>query len=122
MSSPVEWLGRRVRRLAPWSTDGDACREGRRTPEETACTDAACESVRLTQLPAGVAATITCLEDAGSLESRKLAAMGLLPGVSLRVLQRTPAWVLRIGYSDVALDRELADRIRVRTGATAVSD
>ena len=41
--------------------------------------------------------------------------LGVLPGVRLRVVQRSPAWVLRMGRTEIALDDALASRIRVLT-------
>ena len=39
---------------------------------------------------------------------QKLLTMGILPGASLEVIQRFPAYVLGIGHTQVAIDDELA--------------
>ena len=44
----------------------------------------------------------------------RLAALGLLPDRRLRVHQRFPSFVIRIGETDIALDREIAGDIYVR--------
>jgi Fe2+ transport system protein FeoA len=44
----------------------------------------------------------------------RLAGVGVLPGTEIRLLQRRPAYVIRLGFSDLALDRETAAHIRVR--------
>ena len=49
--------------------------------------------------------------DKGQL--RKLTAFGILPGVEIEVLQIYPTYVLRVGYTQIALDYEIAKNIIV---------
>ncbi len=44
---------------------------------------------------------------------RKLTALGVLPGVKIEILQTYPAYVLKIGYTQIALDYNLAKNIIV---------
>ncbi len=44
---------------------------------------------------------------------RKIMAMGALPGLAVMLLQQFPSPVFQIGESQFAVDKELADRIRV---------
>lgn len=44
---------------------------------------------------------------------RKLLALGVVPGVEVKVIQRSPAFVLQIGYTQVALDERCAETIVV---------
>lgn len=113
--NPVRWIARRV---PSFRRDGgeDECLEGRRAPSWERCSRTGCESIRLTDLEKGRAATITCLEDPGDSVGRKLAGLGMLPGAGLELLQRRPVFVVRMGRAELALDRELASRVRVRTG------
>ena len=46
-------------------------------------------------------------------ELRRLVAFGILPGARVRLIQRYPAFVLQIGQSQLALDRETAAAIHV---------
>ncbi len=108
--SPVEWLRRRLSPRA-WSAD---CPAGMPVPGAERCAGVDCDSVRLTHLVEGAVARVTCLEDPGGTAARKLAAIGVLPGVGLVLVQRSPAFVFRIGHAEFAVDAELADRIRVR--------
>ena len=117
--SPTEWIAETFRswivrggeiRLGAPTPD---CLDGRRTPDE-GCGDESCDSVRLTELDAGRAAVVTCLERPTSPASRKLAAMGILPGATVRTVQRRPAWIVEAGRCEFALDRAMAERIRVR--------
>ena len=44
---------------------------------------------------------------------RKLTAFGILPGVEIEILQTYPIYVLRVGYTQIALDYEIAKNIIV---------
>jgi Fe2+ transport system protein FeoA len=45
---------------------------------------------------------------------RKLTALGLLPGVRLRLLRRFPCYLVQISHAHIALDKQLASAILVR--------
>lgn len=45
---------------------------------------------------------------------QKLMAMGLLPGTPVKLLRRSPSFVLQAGYSLFAVDQEIASEIFVR--------
>jgi len=103
--TPVEWLRRR------W---GAECPVGTPVPTVERCGAVDCDSVRLTALVEGQAARVTCLEDPGAPAARTLAAIGVLPGVEIVLVQRSPAFVFRMGHAEFAVDAELAGHIRVR--------
>lgn len=44
----------------------------------------------------------------------KLMAIGALPGTSLVLLQRFPSYLIKIGHSQFAIDKSLAEQIHVR--------
>jgi len=44
---------------------------------------------------------------------RKLTAFGILPGIEFEILQTYPAYVLRVGYTQIALDYEIIKNILV---------
>lgn len=90
-----------------------SCLQGRRVPRTPSC-DPDCEAVALNELDVGDRGSVSCLDDPAGLDARKLAAMGILPGTGIELLQRSPVFVLRIGYSDFAMDARLAEQIRVR--------
>lgn len=46
-------------------------------------------------------------------EQRKLMALGVLPGATLRLLQRRPSYVVSVGYTQVTMDHETARLITV---------
>jgi DtxR family Mn-dependent transcriptional regulator len=109
--SPAEWLraGWRAWLDGGW---GVACPEGTPVPDEGGCAD--CDSVRLSALRPGESAIVSCLEEPGSRATAKLFALGVLPGARVLLLQRYPGFVFRMGHSELAVDAELAGRIRVR--------
>lgn len=45
---------------------------------------------------------------------RKFLSLGILPGTTITILKQFPAVVLRVGYSEFAIDRLLASTVRVR--------
>lgn len=108
----VERLKETLKEVAGWK---EACDAGAPVPHAGGCPD--CGSVRLTTLRRGDRGSVSCLEEPWSAEAAKLAGLGILPGVRLRIVQRSPAWVLRMGRTEIALDDELASQIRVLTTA-----
>jgi len=116
---PRDWL---VKGLAPlvggrrWGAD---CPAGAPVPTTARCAAVDCDSVGLSTLAEGDRGRVTCLEDPGSAEARKLAALGILPGIDLILVQRTPAYVLRTGHTELALDAGLASQVRVRREASS---
>jgi ferrous iron transport protein A len=47
------------------------------------------------------------------LKLRKMAAFGIMPGVQISMIQRYPAYVIQVGFTQVALDKEIASKILV---------
>jgi Fe2+ transport system protein FeoA len=45
---------------------------------------------------------------------QKLMAMGVLPGVAITLLRRSPSFVFEAGYSQFAVDEEIPGDIYVR--------
>ena len=66
-------------------------------------------------------ARVTCLDEADVGALRKLAAMGVLPGAEVTLIQRSPVFVFRLGCAEFAVDAELAARVRVRRDDGATS-
>jgi Fe2+ transport system protein FeoA len=61
----------------------------------------------------GDGATVVDVDGTDPRRAAVLASLGLLPGVAVTVVQRWPAWVVRLGFAEVALDTELARQVRV---------
>lgn len=69
----------------------------------------------LAELPAGAFAVVERIEGAPALQAR-LTAQGLAPGVAVHVLQRTPTFVIEVGETTIALERRVAEGIRLAPG------
>jgi DtxR family Mn-dependent transcriptional regulator len=109
--SPIAWLWGSDTRAHSW---GEQCPAGTPVPSDDRCLGPDCDSVRLTALVEGARGRVTCLEDPAGAAATKLAAMGVVPGAAVELLQRFPAFVFRIGYAEIAVDEALAELIRVR--------
>ena len=95
------------------------CPHGRLIPAGTCC-GAAREAgdLRLVcclgDLLPGQGGRIAYLQAEDPRRMQKLVALGLLPGTPVRLLERSPAKVFQAGYSQFAMDAELASAIYVR--------
>jgi len=83
---------------------------------EHKCESSCCPSYPVTEMELGAAGVVSCLTDPDHPRAARLAALGVLPGVPVRLVQSYPAFVVRIGFAELALDRELAHLVRVITG------
>jgi Fe2+ transport system protein FeoA len=66
----------------------------------------------LAELPSGARAVVSRLEGDPELLSR-LTAQGLAPGVTLHLVQRRPTFVIEIGETTLAVERRVAEAIRL---------
>jgi DtxR family transcriptional regulator, Mn-dependent transcriptional regulator len=112
MMALVERLRDTLRGVAGWQ---ESCEAGPPVPMPGGCRHVDCHSVNLTALRPGAHGAVSCLEQPWSSEAAKLAGLGVLPGVRLHLVQRYPAYVIRLGRSEIAIDAALAARIRVRS-------
>jgi Fe2+ transport system protein FeoA len=62
---------------------------------------------------------VSCLTNPDHPRATRLASLGILPGIPVRLVQDYPAYVLRVGFAEIALDYELARLVRVITGNPA---
>jgi Fe2+ transport system protein FeoA len=69
------------------------------------------EEVSLDKLGKGESAKVKRLITEDSKSLQKLLALGIIPGRILRVLQRTPVYILEIEHTQVAIDKKLASKI-----------
>jgi DtxR family Mn-dependent transcriptional regulator len=44
----------------------------------------------------------------------KLSSLGIVPGSTVRLMQRNPSYVLQVGQTTVALDKDITDEIYVK--------
>ena len=95
-----------------------SCPHGRLIPRGTCC-QAERDSLQpllipLSQLRVGEEATVVLLHTARHDYLQRLAAFGLTPGRRLHLRQTSPALVVKVGETDLALDRQAGSEIIVR--------
>ena len=62
----------------------------------------------------GTKGKVAYLHTKDNKKLQKLMAMGILPGVSIQVVQKFPSFILKIGHSQIAMDEEMARDIFIR--------
>jgi DtxR family Mn-dependent transcriptional regulator len=67
----------------------------------------------LAELPVGSRRRIERLEGEPGLLAR-LTAQGLVPGVTIHVVQRVPTFVIEVGETTIALERRVAEGIHLQ--------
>jgi DtxR family Mn-dependent transcriptional regulator len=107
-----------LRSLAGWD---DACPAGPPVQEQHKCESSCCPSHPVTTLAPGGSGVISCLTDPEHPRAVRLASLGILPGIPVRLVQKYPAYVLRVGFAEIALDYELARLVRGITGGERLS-
>lgn len=68
----------------------------------------------LSRLPAGSSARIVHIVPRDAERLARLSALGVVPGATLKLQQKTPATVLKLGETTLALDSEIAGEIFVK--------
>ena len=96
----------------------DTCPHGKPIPEGKCCGNIRKKPNKLimplTDLAKNKNATVAYIKTQEKSALQKMIAMGILPNVKIKVLQKFPSYVLQMGKSQFAVDKELADRIFVR--------
>jgi DtxR family Mn-dependent transcriptional regulator len=69
---------------------------------------------RLSRLEVGTTARVAFMTPSFHKRFDRLVAFGINPGVEINLHQRRPAFVVRLGETELALDREIAEEIFVR--------
>jgi len=94
------------------------CPHGKPIPTGDCCDQARAEGdlgvVPLTEFKSGQEGEIAYIQTDDSKKMQKLMAMGVLPGNRIILLQAFPSYIFRVGYSEFAIDSNLAKEIFVR--------
>ncbi len=85
---------------------GDCCREARQSGDLGV--------VPLTELKANQEGEIAYIQTDDDKKMQKLMAMGVLPGNRIHLMQTFPTYIFRVGYSEFAIDTNMAREIFVR--------
>jgi len=67
----------------------------------------------LAHLKTGSKAIVVSLDDMSAHERNKLMSLGVMAGAEINLMQRFPSYVISIGYTQLAIDHETAQLIRV---------
>jgi DtxR family Mn-dependent transcriptional regulator len=68
----------------------------------------------LTSFPVGKSGHVAYIVTANHPHLHKVLAMGVVPGAAISLHQRIPSYVIRVGETQIALDKEVAGQIYVR--------
>ncbi len=94
------------------------CPHGKPIPQGKCCRRLKREAgpliTTLAEIPAGERAVVAYLHSEEVSDLRKLMAIGILPGTQLVLLQRFPSYLLEIGHSQFAIDKDMARQVYVR--------
>ncbi len=97
-----------------------SCPHNRPIPSGRCCLGSATSArsivSRLSDLEGGAKGKVAYLHTRDNKKLQKLMTMGILPGVSIELIQTFPSYVFRLGHTQIAVDREMAGDIFVRCG------
>jgi len=95
-----------------------ACPHGRPIPRGECCDRIRTEIqplvTRLSDASLGASVRIVFITPKSKKRLEKLSTLGIVPGSRLRLLQRNPSYVVQIGQTTVAVDRDITDEIYVK--------
>jgi len=94
------------------------CPHGKPIPPGACCAEARAQGdlgiVPLTEFKSGQEGEIAYIQTEDNKKMQKLMAMGVLPGNKITLVQSFPSYIFRVGYSEFAIDTNLAREIFVR--------
>jgi len=94
------------------------CPHGKPIPPGACCAEARAQGdlgiVPLTEFKSGQEGEIAYIQTEDNKKMQKLMAMGVLPGNKITLVQAFPSYIFRVGYSEFAIDTNLAREIFVR--------
>jgi len=99
-------------------THPTTCPHGKPIPPGECCAEARAQGdlgiVPLTEFKSGQDGEIAYILTEDNKKMQKLMAMGVLPGNKITLVQSFPSYIFRVGYSEFAIDSNLAREIFVR--------
>lgn len=94
------------------------CPHGKHIPPGDCCSEARAQGdlgvVPLTEFKSGQEGEIAYIQTEDNKKMQKLMAMGVLPGNRIVLVQSFPSHIFRVGFSEFAIDTNLAREIFVR--------
>ena len=96
------------------------CQHGKPIPPSRCCERARTEVQpliqRLSDMRVGQAGRITLMAHKRHARLDRLASLGIVPGSRVKLHQKFPAFVVEVGETTVAVDKDIAEEIFVRPG------
>ena len=93
------------------------CPHGRPIPRGKCCSENLIKVKNLVlpldKLKKGESAKIAFIQSDDKGLLKKIIAMGILPGLTIRLIHKFPSYVFQVGESQFAVDKELASQIKV---------
>lgn len=86
--------------------EGNCCKDNNRKPQKMVLSLSECEVKDKGK--------IAFINTDNEQTMNKLTSIGVLPGLTVQLLRRTPTFLFKIGESQFAIDRSLAEKIHVR--------
>lgn len=72
------------------------------------------EEIILSQLDLNISAVITSIDTKDQDTLKKLMALGVLPGVNIKLLRKYPSYLFEAGNTRIAADEKIASSIWVK--------
>ena len=69
----------------------------------------------LSELKSGESGTVTSIETTSDSRLERLSLLGVAPGVHIQLQQRHPSFVLRVGFTELSVEKDIAREIMVQT-------
>jgi DtxR family Mn-dependent transcriptional regulator len=96
----------------------ETCPHGKKIPPGECCVEAKRSGdlgvVPLTEMRPNDEGEIAYIQTEDDKKMQKLMAMGVLPGNRINLIQTFPSYIFRVGYSEFAIDTNMAREIFVR--------
>jgi DtxR family Mn-dependent transcriptional regulator len=71
----------------------------------------------LTELEPGQTGKVTAIESQNHARVERLNVLGLIPAAQITLEQKRPTYVVRVGFTELSVEREIAQQILVDTTA-----
>jgi len=85
--------------------EGECCKKLKKIPEALIA--------NLTELKVGESGKVAYLHTQDKAALKKLIAIGALPGIKVKLIQKSPSFVFEVGNSQFAVDKEMASQIYI---------
>ena len=85
---------------------GDCCRQTETTIERI--------MARISDMAPNSTGVIAYLHFTDHDKLQRLMSLGVIPGRPISIIQKTPSYVIQVGYTQIAIDKEIAASIHIR--------